>query len=231
MTALSESNARKSLGILGGTFDPIHFGHLRAALEVYQGLKLDEIRLIPCQSPPHRAKPAANAFDRFQMVSLAIQDSVLKLDDREMKRGGESYSVDTLSSLRQEFPKISLCMILGVDAFLSLPSWHHWEKLLDLANIVVMHRVGWNFPEQGQMIDFLKEHRMPTDQTIQAFLYGKIVVQEISSLNIQASVIRSMIGSGRSPEFLLPEKVLKYIRLNQLYGYNSGDSNQEVTLP
>lgn len=223
---MSLHKARQSIGIFGGTFDPIHFGHLRSALEVQQTLKLDEVRLIPCRYPPHRETPSVGSAHRLQMVALALENSILQIDDQEIKRESPSYTVDTLLSLRKEFPDACLCMIVGVDAFLSLPSWYQWEKLIELANIIVMHRVGWNFPEQGQMSDYLKKYGLKTGDDIKEFKSGVVVTQTINSLNIQASRIRAMIKLGESPQFLLPENVLKYIRLHGLYGYNRGDTQE-----
>lgn len=216
----SMSEKSKSIGILGGTFDPIHFGHLRAALELYQILKLDEMRLIPCQNPPHRHAPTIAASHRFNMASLAVENSPLQVDDREMKRQGPSYTFDTLMSLRQEFPVANFYMVLGADAFLGLHSWYLWEKLIQLTNIVIIHRVGWEFPTSGSMADFFNQHLMPRMETNDAhhsFQFGKIFTQSITALDIQASRIRSIIALGESPQFLLPDKVMNYIQKNGLY--------------
>lgn len=221
----------KSIGIFGGTFDPIHFGHLRAAFEIYQALKLDEMRLIPCRYPPHRGIPIADASHRLHMVSLAIENSCLKLDEQEMKREGPSYTIDTLMSLRREFPYSALYMVIGLDSFLTLSSWYQWEKLIQLANIVVIHRTGWNFPEKGDMMDFFKAHSLKSEDNIHQHEYasGKILTQAITSLDIKASGIRSMIASGQSPEFLLPKNVLKYIQQKSLYSYSKSRIDAEVT--
>lgn len=220
----------KSIGILGGTFDPIHFGHLRAAFEIYQSLKLDEMRLIPCRFPPHRGIPIAEAPHRLHMVSLAIEDSCLKLDEQEMKREGPSYSIDTLMSLRREFPYSALYMVIGLDSFLTLSSWYQWEKLIQLSNIVVIQRMGWNFPEKGDMMDFFKAHSLKKEDNIHQHEYacGKILTQTITSLDIKASGIRSMIASGESPEFLLPKNVLKYIQQRHLYGCTEEHSKSRI---
>lgn len=212
------SSKSKAIGIFGGTFDPIHFGHLRAALEIYQALKLDEMRLIPCQNPPHRVIPIAEGRHRLKMASLAVLDSVLQVDDQEMKREGPSYTIDTLMCLRKTYPFAKLYMVVGGDAFLSLPSWYQWEKLIQLTNIVIINRMGWVFPEQGEMVDFLKKYsHINPDDNIHQFSSGKIITQSITSLDIQASRIRSMIALGESPQFLLPKKVLEYIREHGLY--------------
>lgn len=220
----------RSIGILGGTFDPIHFGHLRAALELYEILKLDEMRLIPCQNPPHRNTAITDSAHRFKMVSLAVENSPLSVDDREMNRKGPSYTFDTLSSLRQEFPVANFYMVLGVDAFLGLHTWHQWEKLIQLTNIVIVHRIGWTFPKDGPMADFLNEHIMTVREENEEvgtvhhlFRSGKIFTQDITTLDIQASRIRSKIALGESPQFLLPDKVMNYIQTNGLYQEKRND--------
>jgi nicotinate-nucleotide adenylyltransferase len=154
---------RKSLGLFGGTFDPIHFGHLRAALEIYQNLKLDEMRIIPCKQPPHRPIPKAAPLDRIEMVRNAVINTPLMLDDREMHRDGPSYTVDTLMSFRREFPRASLCLLVGVDTFLGLTSWHQWEKIIQLANIMVMHRHGWTVPDTGIIAELLQTYAPEND--------------------------------------------------------------------
>jgi len=119
------------MGIFGGTFDPIHYGHLRTAFEMLQALRFDEVRFMPCGNPPHRAAPVAAADLRLDMVSVATEaQHGFVVDDRELQRDGPSYSVDTLSALRSEFPLRPIGLIIGMDAFLSLPKWYHWRKIL-----------------------------------------------------------------------------------------------------
>jgi nicotinate-nucleotide adenylyltransferase len=216
-------SSKKTIGILGGTFDPIHFGHLRAAQEIYERLELDEMRLMPCKQPPHRALPMASASDRLTMVRLAAKDTPFIVDDREMQRKGPSYSVDTLISLRNEFPKASLCLIIGVDAFLGLPTWHEWQKIIQLANIVVMHRSGWDIPTTGAVAELLAKHQLKTNEKMVDFTAQKITEQAITSLEIAASTIRSLIQAGHSPDFLLPSRVIDYIKQHQLYGFSGNN--------
>lgn len=219
---------RTAIGIFGGTFDPIHFGHLRAALEIQQKLCLDDMRLIPCRFPPHRSTPIAEAEHRFNMVKLSVEATELAVDEQEMQRSGPSYSIDTLMSLRREFPEASLCMVVGADAFLSLPSWYQWEKLIQLANIVVMYRLGWSIPSEGIMADLLKKHALLQDENLNEFSSGKIVMQDITALDISASQIRNMIENGGSPRFLLPEKVWQYIQEKGLYRYDVSKFNNQL---
>ena len=127
-----------AIGILGGTFDPIHYGHLRTAFELWQELRLAEVRLLPAGTPPHRDQLYAAADVRLRMVRAAVAGQpYFVVDDREVRRTGPSYSVDTLTELRREYPERSLCLLLGMDAFLGLPQWHRWRELLTLAHVVV----------------------------------------------------------------------------------------------
>ncbi len=221
----------QALGILGGTFDPIHFGHLRSSLEIMTALKFDEMRLVPCHFPPHRDMPAASTKDRINMIKLAIQNSPLSLDEQELHRTGPSYSIDTLIDLRRAHPEASLCMTVGTDAFLGLNSWHQWEKLIKFTNIVVMHREGWSMPDTGIIADFYQEHALKADNHITAFSCGQITVQSISNLDISGSKIRRMIANHQSPRFLLPEKVLEYIETHQLYSHNDSHSETKEEVP
>jgi nicotinate-nucleotide adenylyltransferase len=207
----------KKIAILGGTFDPIHFGHLRAAQEIYEELTLDEIRLIPCKHPPHRSTPLASAADRLAMVRLAARGTKLIVDDREIDRPGPSYTVDTLVSLRDELPHASLNLMVGVDAFLGLPHWHNWKKIIQLANIIVMHRHGWNIPTTGIIPELLENHKLDSSKKITEYLHGKIIQLGITSLEITATTIRSLIQTGHSPDFLLPNSVMEYIQHHRLY--------------
>ncbi len=140
------------IGVFGGTFDPIHCGHLRTAFELWQELQLAEVRFLPTGTPPHRDQLYASPELRLKMVQAAVADQPsFVVDDREVRRSGVSYSVDTLTELRREYPHRSLCLLLGMDAFLGLPHWHRWRELLTLAHIVVAHRPGWRAPTTGPL--------------------------------------------------------------------------------
>ncbi|HEV7448137.1 MAG TPA: nicotinate-nucleotide adenylyltransferase, partial [Steroidobacteraceae bacterium] len=147
------------IGLFGGTFDPIHYGHLRTAFELWQELRLSEVRFMPTGSPPHREQPYAAPELRLAMVKAAVASQpAFVVDDREIRRTGVSYSVDTLTEVRNEFPDRSLCLLLGMDAFLGLPNWHRWRELLDLAHIVVAHRPGWKAPTMGPLGEVMVDH-------------------------------------------------------------------------
>ena len=237
------NNQQRAVGIVGGTFDPIHYGHLRMALEVANLLELDEVRFIPSAKPPHRGEPDATDQQRLEMVGLAIADEKrFILDDREYRREGESYMVDTLESLRSEKGEnLSLILIMGSDAFLGLSSWHQWQRLLELAHIVVVMRPGSSsaslrplhtvHPVHNSELDLTNgstsrdlalqklydSHHSEDLSDLQRRSCGVIYTLETSALGISASNIRKMIAAGDSPRFLLPETVLSYINECNLY--------------
>jgi nicotinate-nucleotide adenylyltransferase len=203
------------IGLFGGTFDPVHYGHLRSALEVKEIFGLTEIRLIPSAQPPHREQPAATALMRLHMLELAIKNQLgFIIDTRELNRHGASYMVDTLKSLRQEFPNESLLLFIGSDAFNHLKSWHRWQHLFDTAHIVVMTRPGFAIENPD---DFFKV-RLATGITELAHnKAGKLYFQQITQLDISATAIRNMITEQKNPGFLLPDTVIAYIRQHKLY--------------
>jgi len=208
----------QAMGILGGTFDPIHFGHLRMALELYQALNLAEVRLIPCYQPVHRKSPIASPEDRLAMVKAAILDEpALKVDDFEIQRQGPSYMVDTLTHLRKNNPETPLCLIMGIDALLGFPSWHRYEEILNLAHLVIAHRPQYHIPEVGAVSKLINQHLQHNPAVIHESLAGTIILQPVTPLDISATDIRKQIAMGRNPRYLLPETVYKYIEEHGVY--------------
>ncbi|MFA6162023.1 MAG: nicotinate-nucleotide adenylyltransferase [Methylobacter sp.] len=207
------------IGILGGTFDPIHYGHLRSALEVKDIFGLDEVRLIPCANPPHRNQPAVTAKQRLLMLELAIRNQPgLKIDTRELDRYNQhkepSYMVDTLKSLRQEFPAEPLLLFIGSDAFKNLTGWHQWQQLFDYAHLVVMTRPGF---ETQELDGFFKTRLAKDSKELAQDIAGKLCFQQITQLDISATAIRDMIARKQNPGFLLPDAVIEYIKQHKLY--------------
>ena len=213
------SEALTPVGVFGGTFNPVHYGHLRSALELTERLGLDHLRLMPCAVPPHREAPSCGAQQRADMVELAVKDEPqLRCDTRELGRVGASYTIDSLQELRAELGAgCSLCMVIGCDALLKLDSWHRWEELLELAHIVVIARPGWHFPEAGVVADWLANHRTQDHGILRTRACGSVLVEELRPLAISSTEIRDLLQSGRSVRYLLPEPVLGYIETRQLY--------------
>jgi nicotinate-nucleotide adenylyltransferase len=208
----------KPIGIFGGTFDPVHYGHLRSAFEMLQALRFSEVRFIPCGDPPHRGVTFASAEDRFDLVRLAIEgQSGFVADDRELRRDGPSYTVDTLASLREEFPDRSLGLIVGMDAFLGLPGWHRWEEILDIAHIVIAHRPGWKAPDIGVLGDLIAEHGTHRVDDLHGALQGRIHIHAVTQLEIASTEIRDLIAAGRDPRFLVPDQVRDAILDRKIY--------------
>lgn len=212
------------IGILGGTFDPIHYGHLRLAQEIGQGLKLDEVRFVPSGTPPHRAAPRTSAVDRLAMVRLAVAGNALfTVDEREIRRSGPGYTVDTLAELRREIgPARPLCLLVGADAFLDFATWSRWHELFALAHIVVAHRPGFPIDTWQERMPqpLAREYASRTlQQPLAAHLApaGGIVDIAIAALDISATMIRDCIRAGISPRYLLPDSVLDYIQTRKLY--------------
>lgn len=203
------------IGIFGGTFDPVHYGHLRSALEVKEIFGLDEVRLIPSSQPPHRSQPHATANMRVQMLKLAIANQPgLIIDTREIDRAGFSYMVLTLESLRQEFPDKPLLLFIGSDAFNQLTSWYQWQRLFDFAHIVVLTRPGFAVL---QLDEFFAVRQTSDREQLSQQLSGKLYCQPITQLDISATAIRKIFADRRSPAFLLPDAVIAYINQNKLY--------------
>lgn len=209
------------VGVFGGTFDPIHFGHLRPALELFEQLGLERVHMIPSAVPPHRPQPVASAEQRLAMLELALAGQQgLMIDKRELERSGPSYMVDTLSSLRSEMGDRPLCLLLGVDAFLGLSGWDRWQMLLELAHIVVAHRPGWQLhqetlPEELRLA--LSSRWLPSPSRLQETTSGGIWLQGVTQMAISATNIRERIAAGYSANYLLPASVWQYIQQQGLY--------------
>jgi nicotinate-nucleotide adenylyltransferase len=200
------------IGIFGGTFDPIHFGHLRPAFELSQALKLAEVRFLPAGNPPHRQATLASAELRLAMVKAAVAgEKRFVVDDREVRRTGASYSVDTLTELRAEFPDRSLCLMLGMDAFLGLPDWHRWRDILDLAHVVVWHRPGWKAPVHGPLGEVMVDRGTGAIRELHEQKAGRIYIHAVTQLEIASTQLRQVIVSGTDPRYLVPDEVRKII--------------------
>lgn len=203
------------IGIYGGTFNPVHYGHLRTALEVKELFGLAQLRLIPCRLPPHRQQPDVDGEQRLNMLQLAIADTPeLEVDRRELDRVGPSYMIETLQSIRAENPQTTLLLFIGTDAFAGLESWHQWQQLFEVAHVVVMTRPACNMPD---LSGFFRQRLYTDCRQLQQQRVGGLFFQAVTALDISATAIRNLIADGRNPKFLLPDSVITYIRQHQLY--------------
>ena len=213
----------QTIGLLGGTFNPIHFGHLRMAQELATAVHLDTIRFIPSANPPHKTTPNVSADHRAEMVRLAIENNpTLRLDIRELKRTGDSYTVDTLTSLREELGKdVSLILIMGSDAFTKFNTWHRWEEIIQLCHIALVERpqniASKSEPLAKVLNTFLQNHYTENGDDLATAAAGLVTMQRITALDISSTNIRNILHNKGSARYLLPDRVIDYIAQNKLY--------------
>lgn len=211
--------------LLGGTFDPVHFGHLRVADDVRAALAVAQVMLVPAADPPHRPPPGAPARERVAMLELAVAGFPgLAVDAREIRRGGKSFTVDTLCDLRRESPDAPLAWIVGADTFLGLTTWHRYREILALAHLIVVARPGVDLAAQlhGELATIWNACATADRNAIRTAPAGAIITVETSPHAISATAIRQALA--RTPvdraalERLLPAAVLAYIESHHLYG-------------
>lgn len=220
---------RAVIGLSGGTFNPIHFGHLRMAQELAASLQLSQVRFIPAATPPHKAQPEVSAAHRAAMVALAIAGNPLfSLDQREMSRAGPSYTIDTLLSLRAELGmEVSLVLLLGSDAFSQFNRWHRWQEIIQLCHIALAQRPGAAIAasttspyQEGlnkELGSLLLNHYSENRTDLQRSAAGCISMQQLTALDISSTAIRAALQQKQSARYLLPDSVIDYIQSHQLY--------------
>lgn len=208
----------KPIGIFGGTFDPVHIGHLRTAYELLNDIELEQIRFVPCRLPPHGKSPRAPAELRLEMLRGAVAEvDGFVVDTRELKRDGVSYTVDTLESFRYEFPDRSIGLIVGMDAYLQLDTWHRWQDILGLAHLIIAQRPGAVVPDTGEPGKLLASRGAKDRSVLQKETAGRILVHAVTQLEVSSSAIRKLISRGGSPRFLLPRQVAAIIDTSGCY--------------
>jgi len=218
MTARALTGRQQPIGIFGGTFDPVHVGHLRTAHELLTALDLAEIRFIPSRLPPHRPPTVAPEALRLRMLEAALEGLPgFRVDDRELRRPGVSYMVDTLRSLRDELDSQPLCLLLGLDAFLGLPAWHRWRELPELAHIVVARRPGIAMEIGGDAGELLRSRLVTGHRALGAAPAGGVLMLDVTQLDISSSAIRKMVAAGGDPRFLVPDVVRELILKTHVY--------------
>lgn len=214
-----------AIGILGGTFDPIHNGHLRLAEEMREHFGLGGVRLIPAGDPWQKTRAArqiVKAQHRLAMIRAAITGNPhFTVDDRELHRAGPSYTLDTLLSLRSELGgDVPLVWLMGSDTFLGMPTWHRWQALFDHAHVAVAERAGntsWRNAMAASLMDEFEDRVVADAGDLGRGAAGRIAVFTMTALDISSTAVRSHLSAGRSPRYLVPDAVLDYIAANQLY--------------
>ena len=211
----------KKIGIFGGTFDPIHRGHMGIAHELTEQLQLDRVHFVPCHYPPHRPAPAVTGQQRLAMIKSAIADQVnFVADDRELLSDSASYSIDTLNSFRQEYGnETALYFFMGMDSLLQFPSWHRWQDFLDFCHIVVAARPGLAPPEEDTIIGQYYVAHQADNAKVLTKTHGYITIMPTTPLDIAANEIRADVKAGAKSNNALPETVWSYIKDNRLYDY------------
>jgi nicotinate-nucleotide adenylyltransferase len=207
-----------AVGLLGGTFDPIHLGHLHLAQVVYEQLQLREVRFIPNYQPLLRNQPVASAQDRLTMVRLAIKNHPQFLvDEREIKQQGPSYSIDTLKSLRTELGNVSLCFIMAIDQFKNFAKWRQWQDIPDFAHLIVTTRTGFTSDVELDLCKLLDERQTEDLELLHNTPAGYIYLLDIKPLSISGTSLRQQLKQGNEPKHSLPDSVWEYICKKNLY--------------
>lgn len=209
----------RPIGILGGTFDPVHNGHIRMAIECYEKLELEEVRLIPLHTPPHRLEPAATPEQRYKMLEMATKKlDGLIVDDCELIKGGISYTIETIHMMRKKFNGTSLCLLMGADAFNSMHTWYQWKDLLTFVHIVIAERPGnATNPDYPDLKNLLVKHQTGIISNLYDLPFGKIFEITMPLLDISSTQIRNIFLTKKNPAMLLPENIIEYIEANHIY--------------
>lgn len=212
----------RKIGIFGGSFDPVHFGHLRPALEILEALSLDHMCFIPSGLPPHRGAPLASAAQRLAMLKAAVaSEPRFQVDERELKRDAPSYSFDTLAELRREHAQDRLVLALGLDAFLGFTTWHRWKELLELTHLVIAHRPGSSLEDQmdhGEIAMLVRERGVDDAEALMAEATGRLMFLPVTQLEISSSQVRETAARGGDVRYLVPEPVRTLIQDSHCYG-------------
>lgn len=212
--------APQRIGLFGGTFDPVHLGHLRTAIELAEGYALNQLRLLPNHRPAHRDQPMASTAQRIEMLEIATQNlPQLVVDPREAMRDTASYTFDTLSEFRLEFPDAMLIFFMGQDAFSEFESWHRWSEILELANLVVIDRPNAQLSDWASNLMAQQAEKLAAriGSSMADAYAGIIERRSVTQLAISATDVRRRIASRQSVDFLVPERVNQYIVKHRLY--------------
>ena len=216
----------RPVGLFGGMFDPIHFGHLRTAHELHELLALERVVLLPAGDPPHREAPLADAGTRLAMLRAAVsEDPRFVVDDRELRRPGPSYTILTLEEMREERGSQPIVLIVGMDAYAGIGRWHRAAELVDHAHIVIAKRPHAELPTEGLGAEFLRERRCEDPGRLASSPAGRVLVTENTELDLSSSAVRAVIAAGRDPRYLMPEAARRIILARGSYA-RSGEMKE-----
>lgn len=206
------------IGIFGGTFDPVHYGHIRPAMSVKQDLGLSQLRFVPNRVPPHRGSPWLSVEQRLSLLRAALSDQPeIVIDTRELEREGASYMVDTLSSLAEEFPSETFVLIIGMDVLSTINRWHQWKSLFDLCHLVVTTRPGFQLRDVATQMDtedyhFLHDRFTDDPEQLKSQAAGKILLKSVPQLDISATKIRDRLIQGEDISDWIPSQAYRMLR-------------------
>ena len=217
MCSVSEVKNR-AIAIFGGTFDPVHFGHLRTAIEVRDFLSIEDFRFLPAGVPVHRINFVTEVSHRLEMLKLVMADLPgFTIDEREILRSGASYMVDSLQGMRAQYGEVPLILVIGQDAANSLQSWHRWKELFPLTNLLIISRPGDKEHYASELRNEIDGRWVTTAAELLKGSAGTVLRLEVTGLAISSSKIRKMLHDAQSPRYLLPDAVIEYIELHSLY--------------
>ena len=208
-----------SVALLGGTFNPIHFGHLNLANCLVDYLQVESMRMIPCAIPPHRETPSVSAEQRLAMLQLAIDDHpLLTSDDLELRKSTPSYSIETVQQIRQQVgEETPLFFCIGMDSLLTIDSWHHWQQLLDYCHLAICPRPGYKLPIKGHLAEWIEQNLCDDIDRIKTLAQGCLHLCKIPLKDISSTAIRDSIKCAQSIDHLTPKSVVNFITKHSLY--------------
>jgi len=209
---------QSAIGFLGGSFDPIHFGHLRPAIEIQEALELSALFLMPNYIAPHKPGSIATTKQRIEMLQLAIKETPqLKIDTQEMLRKSPSYTVETLKLLREQHPNTPICFIMGMDSLINFDSWYQYQDILQYCHLIISHRPGWQPTFNPTVTALLEKHQVDNIDFVTQKLSGCIYFQTTTQLAISSSKIRALLANNKPINYLTPHAVCRYIQTQQCY--------------